>query len=100
MTREEYAKEKSKVATIFYMDYDGNPQKKEIMANDEVSRIICNIINGALCNVDYGDDANTTANAAEFIAINFLTPTGFSISTYETIHLPIIEWAKMKEASK
>lgn len=64
--------------------------------NLEESAILKKILIGALDNIRYGRGVQETADAAEFIAIQFFADWPDECNTYDTIYLPIKRWCKEK----
>lgn len=97
----EYAAETARSIVIRYT-VNGNSDDRRRDTTPEEADAIERIIYGALLNIRYGRDIQATADAAEFIGMQFLPGAGSSCdephtNTYDTIYLPIKRWARLQE---
>ena len=98
---EEYAAETARSIVIRYT-INGNSDDRRRDTTPEEADAIRRIIYGALLNIRYGCDISATANAAEFIGMQFLPGAGGSYeephaNTYDTIYLPIKKWVRLQQ---
>ncbi len=98
---EQFAAETARSIVIRYT-VNGNSDDRRRDTTPEEADAIHRIIYGALLNIRYGRDIQATADAAEFIGMQFLPGAGSSIddphtNTYDTIYLPIKNWARLQQ---
>ena len=97
----EYAAESSRSIVIRYT-VNGRSDDRRRDTTLEEAAVIERIIFGAMINISYGRNIKTTADAAEFIGMQFLPGAGRSYNephtnSYDTIYLPIKQWARLQE---
>ena len=95
---EQFAAEASRSIVIRY-SINGNSDDRRRDTTPEEADII-NF--GALCNIRHGRDIQSTADAAEFIGMEFLPGAGSSYdqphaNSYDTIYLPIKRFARLQQ---
>lgn len=98
---EQFARETARTIVI-RSTINGNSNDVRRDTSLEEADAIRRIIYGALCNIRYGRDIQATADAAEFIGMQFLPGTDSNCdepytNTYDTIYLPIKRWAALQE---
>ena len=97
----EYAAEAARSIVIRFT-VNGNSDDRRRDTTPEEADAIERIIYGALLNIRYGRDIQATADAAEFIGMQFLpgADSGYDdphTNIYDTIYLPIRKWARLQQ---
>ena len=104
ITEEEMKSFSAEAARSIVIRYtiDGNSEDRRRDTTQEEADVLRRIIYGALLNIRSGRDIQATADAAEYIAMQFLPGAGNRYdephaNSYDTIYLPIKKWVSLQQ---